>query len=260
MGRPLKKNYYQDPLVEGYQFDEVDAWIPGEGGAEKCYITRQAGTYKFVCHSKSGEAEGLCRLVDKTPVNLLEGEMMMTCTPFGGSSTKIHSMTQNKVRTYTGEQFVWDKDEPATGMGQADIDNIIIESAAPLEGFSTTFTIGSIDAGGGDFYYGVYVGFFGALGEAVWDDLLGSEAVFEEIIGAAINETRIRVTFPNSDNPFTEHRLLFYINDVLETTLQTSSGASSEQIYTYVSGTAFFDLFPPLVGQTVNIRFVAEVL
>ena len=126
MGRPLKKKNYQDPSAEGFQFDEVDAWIPGELAAEKCYITRQAGTYKFVVHSKSTSAEGLCLLVDKAAGSLAEGELVLTCTPFGGSSERIRSFSKHRVRTFNDTQYVWATEETE---GKAMLDQYLSDAS-----------------------------------------------------------------------------------------------------------------------------------
>ena len=113
MGRPIKDKFFGDPSGPFKQFDDIDAWIPGETGEEKCYISQQRSDNKYRLVGKTSSGIGVCQLVDKAAGALAEGEMMMTCTPFGGSPERIKAMSQNKVKTFAGNRYIYAKNKRA---------------------------------------------------------------------------------------------------------------------------------------------------
>jgi surface protein len=121
MGRPIKDKFFGDPSGPFKQFDDIDAWIPGEAGEEKCYIVRQKTTHKYIMYGKTSNAKGRCQLVDKAAGSLAEGEMMMTCTPFGGSPERVKAMSQNKIKTFAGNRYRYAKNKRAEKAGECDL-------------------------------------------------------------------------------------------------------------------------------------------
>jgi hypothetical protein len=121
MGRPIKKDNFGDPLSGGRQLDQIDAWIPGESGEEKCWIVRQASNHKYVVHGRTSGNEGMCQLVDKAAGSLAEGEMMMTCTPFGSSAERVKSISQHKVKTFSNNRYIWRGSVAASVAGECDL-------------------------------------------------------------------------------------------------------------------------------------------
>jgi hypothetical protein len=118
MGRPIKDKFFGDPSGPYKQFDDIDAWIPGEAGEEKCYITQQRSDNKYRLVGKTSSGVGVCQLVDKAAA---EGEMVMTCTPFGGSPERVKAMSQNKVKTFSGNRYRYAKNKRAEKTGECDL-------------------------------------------------------------------------------------------------------------------------------------------
>ena len=121
MGRPIKDKFFGDPSGPYKQFDDIDAWIPGEAGEEKCYISQQRSDNKYRLIGKTSSGIGVCQLVDKAAGSLAEGEMMMTCTPFGGSPERVKAMSQNKVKTFAGNRYNYAKNKRAEKTGECDL-------------------------------------------------------------------------------------------------------------------------------------------
>jgi hypothetical protein len=121
MGRPIKDKFFGDPSGPYKQFDDIDAWIPGEAGEEKCYITQQRSDNKYRLVGKTSSGIGICQLVDKAAGSLAEGEMVMTCTPFGGSPERVKAMAQNKVKTFSGNRYRYAKNKRAEKTGECDL-------------------------------------------------------------------------------------------------------------------------------------------
>jgi surface protein len=70
---------------------------------------------------KTSSGVGVCQLVDKAAGSLAEGEMMMTCTPFGGSPERVKAMAQNKVKTFAGNRYTYAKNKRAEKSGECDL-------------------------------------------------------------------------------------------------------------------------------------------
>lgn len=113
--RPINKHFINPALADIVIVCE--AYIPGGDAAYSSTIVAQKGSHRYLVSNTNGV--GLCELVD---VITGPGQMVITAYPFEGGSKSIAKLTNHRVVTTDGSEYVW-KMLGATQAGECGISN-----------------------------------------------------------------------------------------------------------------------------------------
>ena len=201
MGRPIRKNWFGDPALPGFQI-EVNGikWADGSTSTSGS-IVRQPGSTAYVV--TDGIKEERCFLANADDVaDLLPGQCFILATPFGGTALPCQKISQFRLSVYNVvgspsssiTSYSWST-IPATRAGEADL----IDPNQDVPGVTATGTAVSligrvtsitVDAPGSGYTSAPTVGFTGGGGTgATATAVLGSNVGVDDdqVVSIVIN-------------------------------------------------------------------------
>lgn len=102
MGRPINKRFFGQ-LNDGQE--NIRTTARPVGAVADGFIVNQRGTKKFTVVA-FGEGTGVCTVVDKTPEDLLVGEMIL----FGnvdGQTVRLSKFFNRTCRDFSNNRYTW---------------------------------------------------------------------------------------------------------------------------------------------------------
>ena len=111
MGRPVNKRYF-GAYEAGTQL-RVAAFIGS--AVDTAYILQQKGSNKVKVSNSAGNADAICRLVDKATGSVLAGEMVIFGTAAGvNDRLPIKKLFNRTATDFNGNRYSWEIQDDST--------------------------------------------------------------------------------------------------------------------------------------------------
>lgn len=119
MGRPIKKSLFGDVAQTGKQLVVSEAWIAGASAVstDPVWVVKQINPKRFIVSDGTNEGEVFLQSGAITAA----GQARIAVTVFGGGTEYARNIQTHKVKTFEGNSYFWNKDVPASVVGEADI-------------------------------------------------------------------------------------------------------------------------------------------